>query len=87
MELNDEIYNRITQLCEEGDSLAEDEYFDEAVEKYNEALELLPEPVYAWEAATWIFTALGDAYYMNDEYRQAVNSLNEALKCPDGLGN
>ncbi len=87
MELNDSLYNKITRLSEEGDILVDNENLNGAIEKYQAALELVPDSKYNWEASTWLYTALGDTCYLNQQYDEALNYLFEALKCPDGLGN
>ncbi|WP_353616197.1 hypothetical protein [Bacillus sp. AFS053548] len=46
MELNDEIYDRIVELSEEGDALFETQDFVGAIIKYKEAFELIPDPKY-----------------------------------------
>ena len=66
MELNDEIYERITDLSSEGDEFADAGNFGKAIERYSEALKLIPEPKYDWEASTWLYVAIGDAYYLDD---------------------
>ena len=87
MELDDKIYAQIIRLCEEGDSLIDEEEFDKAIEKYSNALELVPLPKTDWEASTWIFTALGDTYFINEDYDMAKNNFYNALNCPDGFSN
>ncbi|MCF6348438.1 MAG: hypothetical protein L3J20_09090 [Flavobacteriaceae bacterium] len=44
MELSDEIHDKITALSDEGDFLLENEKTDEALEKFQEALVLVPSP-------------------------------------------
>ena len=87
MELETTIYKKIVKLSEAGDNYADKEKWDKALQKYYKALELIPEPKYDWEASTWLYVAIGDAYYYKNEYNNAINSMNEALKCPDALGN
>lgn len=60
-ELNDQAYDTICRLCEQGDTLAEDGQYAEALDLYWQAWDLLPEPKTDWEAATWILAAIGDA--------------------------
>ena len=43
-ELDDEIYSRIVQLCQAGDTLAEQGDYSQALEKYQEAFDLIPDP-------------------------------------------
>ncbi|MBQ2983024.1 MAG: tetratricopeptide repeat protein [Lachnospiraceae bacterium] len=87
MELDDKLYFELTELCEEGDNFIEEGDINEAIDKYKKALELIPNPKYEWEASTWVYGALGDAYYLNDQYEEAIVCLAEVLKCPDGLEN
>lgn len=87
MELSNQLYSRIEKYCALGDELIETGDFDEAIQNYNMAKGLLPEPVYDWEAATWIFVALGDAFYLSFRYQDALNNLREAQKCYGGIGN
>jgi len=87
MELEDKLYEKIVEWSEDGDAMLEEEDFDGAIEKYQSALELLPEPKYDWEAGTWLYAALGDANYLSSRYSEAEGYLQEALKCLDGLGN
>lgn len=87
MELKEKIYQEILRLCEMGDSLVEESNYEEAVEKYLEALELVPEPKNIWETSTWIYTALGDTYFIKGDYQKAKKFLYDAINCPDGAHN
>ena len=87
MNMEDEIYDRIVELCEEGDELVEEDCYPEAIIRYEAALELVPNPKYIWEASTCIYTALGDVYFLQSQFQEALNQFQEALKCPDAIGN
>jgi len=87
MELEDNIYNQIVSLAEEGDDFAEKEIFGSAISKYNEALDLLPEPKTDWEAATWLYVALGDALFSEKDFDAALDAYEKALISPEGTGN
>ena len=87
MELDDNIYNKIIKLTDEGDKLIENDEILNAIDKYISALKLIPNPKEIWEASTWIYTAVGDAYFLAQNYEESLNYLFKALKCPDGLGN
>lgn len=87
MSMDDKSYQIIQELCEQGDELVDEEQYDAAIEKYNKALSLIPEPKYYYEAATWVYTAIGDALFWQNSYKQALKMFQEALKCPDGIGN
>ena len=85
--LDEATHTRVVSLCREGDSLAAREDFAGAVAKYREAHALLPPPAGRWEAATWIYTAIGDALFHAGDYQVARTFLHKALTCPNGLGN
>ncbi|MFE6076981.1 tol-pal system YbgF family protein [Paenibacillus sp. NPDC057886] len=74
-------------ICDEGDALSEDGEVEQAIKKYLTALKLVPLPKNEWEASTWIYAALGDAYFTNEEYVQAKDSFFNALNCPEGISN
>lgn len=46
------LVNGIKRHCAAGDKLADAGRFGEAIKKYNKAKDLLPDPVYDWEAVT-----------------------------------
>jgi len=87
MELSDEIYDKITALSEQGDEYAEREQFTSALKLYEEALSLVPEPKTDWEAATWLYVAIGDAWYNKQQFENAMNAYQKALMSPDGNTN
>lgn len=47
----------------------------------------MPLPKKDWEASTWIYTAIGDTYYITCEYEKAKQYFYDALNCPDALAN
>jgi tetratricopeptide (TPR) repeat protein len=87
MELNDAIYNAILEKCDKGNQLADAGKFKEALCEFNDALKMLPDPVYIWEAATWLFVSIGDMYFQLEEYENSIEMFMQSQKCPDGLGN
>ena len=87
MELNDELYSEILRLSSEGDALCDDGEYQCAKEKFLLALGLVPTPKSDWEAATWLFTALGEVSFLSQSYEEAVDYLFDAINCPDGLAN
>lgn len=87
MELNDQVYDQIVKLCNEGNIFVEKGENDKAIESYTGALDLVPLPKINWETSTWIYTALGDTYFFIADYEKAKNNLYNALNCPDGNSN
>jgi len=87
MELTDEIYNDIVKLTNKGNIFAEKNKFKDALDCFSRALDLIPEPKNDWEASTWIYTALGDVYFIKKEFEIASDNLFNAYSCPDGYTN
>ena len=48
---------------------------------------MLPEPASQWEAATWLYASLGDAYYQSAQYEMAKDALYSALNGDDARAN
>ncbi|MCP4264087.1 MAG: hypothetical protein GY777_00680 [Candidatus Brocadiaceae bacterium] len=86
-ELDTQTHKAIKELCSSGDKLAKRTKYEEAKSKYIEALKLVPEPRTDWEAATWIYTAIGDASFSLGKYEKVMKAFTNAVQCPGGLGN
>jgi tetratricopeptide (TPR) repeat protein len=86
-ELKPDLYERVTALCERGNEAFEVDRYVEAIEEYEKALALIPQPLEEWEAATWVLTALGDCHYLLADYSEALRYLVRAVRSPGGLGN
>lgn len=86
-ELDPVIYQSIRDLCENGDQIAEDGDYPNALELYWAAWDLLPKPETEFVAATWILAAIGDANYLNDDFVAGRDNLSLAMHCPDAIGN
>lgn len=87
MQLPNNIYDKITELSEEGDNFCEIDDFDNAINKWSEALKLLPSPKMDWEAYTWLSASIGDAQYQNGNIEAALESFFDALNGPTGTEN
>lgn len=86
-ELDHELHERIVALSSEGDELAAQSCFEEAIARYNEAWALIPEPRTDWNASTWVLAALGDAFFLGGHIPAARRPLEYAMRCPAGIGN
>jgi len=82
-----DVRQMIDALCQKGDRFAQVDQFDDALDQYEAAWELLPEPKNQWPAATWVLMAAGDVYYEKGDYIAAVNTLREATDAPAGESN
>lgn len=77
----------VDNLCRQGDRFAQIDQYDDAIEKYNDAWDLLPDPRHQWPAATWILMSAGDAYFRQKEYAVGAETLFDALDFPNGDEN
>jgi tetratricopeptide (TPR) repeat protein len=85
--LPDDLRVMIDKLCQKGDQFAQIDQPDDALDQYEAAWELLPNPKNQWPAATWILMAAGDVYFERRDFVAASDTLREALHYPDGEGN
>ena len=82
-----DVRTMIDKLCQKGDQFAQIDQHDDALDQFEAAWELLPNPKNQWPAATWILMAAGDVYFEKHDYRTASETLRESLDCPDGDSN
>ncbi|MBK8016122.1 MAG: tetratricopeptide repeat protein [Betaproteobacteria bacterium] len=81
------LHQKIRELSAEGDALAAKKQFEQAIEIYNIAWGLVPEPKNDWEASTWLLTAIGDACFFGGFFTSGSEAFSYALHCPGGFGN
>ena len=86
-QLSDKLHQAISVLSEEGNSLAASGQHEQAKEKFLEALKLIPQPHTEWQAATWLYTAIGDMHFHLKNHERVMRCFINAVQCPDGLGN
>lgn len=81
MELDDKLYEKVTDLCDEGECLLEEGLYDKALIKYKNALDLLPLPKEEWKVSTWIYSAIGDTYFLKNDYdlTPKIGSINNSV--------
>ncbi|CAH1191262.1 tetratricopeptide repeat protein [Paenibacillus sp. JJ-223] len=87
MQLSDSTYGEITALSKQGDDLVKAGDFEAGKNKYVKALRLLPENHQEWEAATWLYVAIGDVHFHMKNYDKAFKCFYNAVQCPKGVGN
>jgi tetratricopeptide (TPR) repeat protein len=85
--MNPQTQDKIDELCQQGDGYLNAGAFDDALNAYQSAADLIPDPKINWPQSTWIFTAIGEAFFFKQEYIRALDYLKAAVGCPDGLGN
>lgn len=85
--MNEKSYQEIVKLCEEGDMLIQNNEFENAIRMYLRALDRIPTPKSNWEASTWVYAALGDTYFLMQDFKNAKECFYSALSCPNGIDN
>lgn len=87
-ELPADKHEEVKRLSAVGDALAHERKFDEAIRKYQEAWDLLPEPKTDWEAAAWLLAAIGDAHFFSRRFDKSNEAFTGAIvNSASGLGN
>jgi tetratricopeptide (TPR) repeat protein len=86
-ELDDVTYERIKDLCAGGDKLAEAGAYEDALDEYDKAWNLVPSPRNEWNASTWILAAVADACFLGGHGDMAYKALEYAMTCPGAIGN
>jgi tetratricopeptide (TPR) repeat protein len=85
--LPSDLRQMIDTLCQKGDQFAQIDQWDDALDQYEAAWDLLPNPKNQWPAATWILMAAGDVHYERQDFPAAIETLREAICLPDGETN
>ena len=85
--LDDALHKRILKLSARAESLLKAAKYEEAISLYQQALALLPEPVKKWDAATWLYAAIGDAYFESQNFEEALSAFLDAVGSSGGIGN
>ena len=80
------VFEKIDRLCQLGQKDEDEKKFDRAIDKYLEALDLIPEPITDWDASTWILTAIGDIYFLLKDYPKSRQFLQDIMHCPNAIG-
>jgi len=86
-ELPADVHERLMVLSEQGNALADQGNFRDAVERFIAALDLVPEPITDWEASTWLLGSIGDMNFQLRAYEHAARALADAMHCPGAIGN
>lgn len=85
--LHQDIVEQIKQLCAAGYEQYDKGDFAQAIRLFYQAWIKLPKPQTDHVEAGWVLTALGDAYFQQHKYEQAIEALNSALFCPNLTDN
>jgi tetratricopeptide (TPR) repeat protein len=82
------VLQKVTELAAAGDQAAEATDYGVALEKYQQAINLLPDPIYEFDAALWLLAAIGDVSYLKGDMPAARSAFMDAVKWfDDARGN
>ena len=87
MEMDDTLYKRITSLTDVGNDFFAHEDFEKAILNFKEALKLIPEPVDEWQTTLWLYTSIGDCYFLLGDDISALEYFQNAYNCPGANTN
>lgn len=76
----------IDEIAENGNALFDEEKYMQAVEVWQEGLELLEKPLNAQSEAVWFQASIADALFMLGEYERAYSYLLDAKADLSGEG-
>lgn len=76
---------KIDILAEEGNVLLEDTGdWPGALDKWTQALALVPDPKVAHTQSMWLYASIGEAYACGKQPDDAKDAFETAYRCPDG---
>lgn len=85
LKLDEKVDASINVLSQEGNILLEvDNDWQGALEKWEKALDLVPNPKVDWEASLWLYASIGEAYLAGNKMDDALQAYQHAYDCPDG---
>lgn len=77
----------VDALAEQGNDRMDQEDYLGAVQFFDRAWALLPEPRTQWPQATWLLASIGDAHVLRGDFTTAHAALTTCMRCPGALGN
>lgn len=78
VELPEEVQEHMEVLSLQGEEALDQGRYEEALDLYNQALSILPEPREKWEAYVWLKAAMGDACFLLDRFDAGLDHFYEA---------
>lgn len=82
--LADKIYQQVVAVSKKGNQFFDNKQYQEAIEVFEDGLELIPEPQEEYEASGWFLSSIGDCYFAMGQYQEALDNFLEAKKCEEG---
>lgn len=85
-ELTPQIRMKLEELSEMGNQFEKEERYEEAIQAWQEGLNLIPEPQQFYTESIWFLAAIGDVYFQTGMYSQAHNCFDKARGNVSGEG-
>lgn len=71
--LTDEILDQIESLSELGNEAYEEEHYLQAIEFWQQALSLIPDPQHHVAESQWLTASIGDSYFLLEKFSESLN--------------
>ena len=84
---NKELLNTISEISRKAKSFSIKGKFASAKEEYMRGLSLLKEPVHSSEYASMLFSGIGELYYLQHKWDEALVYFKESIQSEGGLGD
>ena len=85
-ELTQERSERLDELAEAGNAFCDTEEYEKALEVWETALKLIPEPRNAYGESMWFEASIGYLYFLWEEYETALGYFDRARGNLSGQG-
>lgn len=85
-EIMPETKAKLDELAERGNQLEEEERYEEAIQAWEEGLNLIPEPQQFYSETIWFLAAIGDVYFQKELYSKAHECFDKARGNLSGEG-
>ena len=85
-ELTPEIRAKLDELAEKGNELEGAALYEEAIQTWNEALNLIPGAQQFYSESIWFLAAIGDIYFQQGQYEKAHDCFDRARGNLSGAG-
>lgn len=77
---------KLDELAEIGNRFEEEERYEEAIQAWEQALDLIPEPQQFYSETIWFLTAIGHIYFQKELYSKAHEYFDKARGNMSGEG-
>ncbi len=85
-EITPEIKAKLDEFAGRGNQFEEEERYEEAIQAWEEGLNLIPEPQQFYSETVWFLAAIGDVYFQKKLYSKAHEYFDKARGNLSGEG-